>query len=96
MHLTPFYASRAALYAFPSRKTPILARRREQLYAIQALTILRILRNLRGVYVSSAVAQLRDVKTSAVNSFGKFICVMTGYAGGESTSQIEINRPLPE
>ena len=74
----------------------MLARQREQLYAIQAPSTLRISRNLRGVYVSSAVAQLRDDKTSAVNSFGKFICVMTGYAGGESTSQIVINRPLPE
>jgi len=48
-----------------------------------------------GVYASSAVAQLSDDKTLAVSSLEKFICVMTGYAGGESTSQIVINRPLP-
>lgn len=48
-----------------------------------------------GVCASSAVPQLSDDKTFAVSSFGKFICVMTGYAGGESTSQIVINRPLP-
>lgn len=52
--------------------------------------------NELGVYVLSAVAQLRDDKTLAVNSFGKFICVRTGYAGGESTSQIVISRPLPD
>ena len=49
-----------------------------------------------GVYSSSAVPQLSDDKTFAVSSFGKFICVMTGYAGGESTSQIVINRPFPD
>jgi len=48
-----------------------------------------------GVYASSAVAQLSDDNTLTVSSFGKFICVMTGYAGGESTSQMAINRPLP-
>jgi hypothetical protein len=51
--------------------------------------------NQLGVYVLSAVAQFRDDKTLAVNSLGKFICVMTGYAGGESTSQIVISRPSP-
>jgi hypothetical protein len=48
-----------------------------------------------GVYALSAVPQLSDDRTFAVSSFGKFICVMIGYAGGESTSQIVINRPLP-
>ena len=48
-----------------------------------------------GVHALSAVPQLSDDKIFAVSCFGKFICVMTGYAGGEFTSQIVISRPLP-
>jgi hypothetical protein len=58
--------------------------------------VLRVEINQLGVYVLSAVAQLRDDKTLAVNFFGKFICAITGYAGGESTSQIVISRPLSD
>jgi hypothetical protein len=74
----------------------MLVREIERLYVIQASATSQMWRSLLGVCVSSAVAQLRVDKTSAAdNSFGKFICVMTGYAGGESTSHIAINRPSP-
>jgi hypothetical protein len=72
------------------------ARQRVQLYVVQVLDVLRAEMDQLGVCVLSAIAQLRDDKTLVVNSFGKFICVRTGYAGGESTSQIVIRRPLPD
>lgn len=50
--------------------------------------------NALGAYSSSAVAQLREDSLSAY-SFLKFMCTVTGYAGGESTSQIVRSRPLP-
>lgn len=51
--------------------------------------------NELGVYSSSAVAQFREDKTEEIISLLKFICVRTGYAGGDSTSQIVISRPVP-
>ena len=47
-----------------------------------------------GVYSSSAVAQLSEAITE-VTSLRKFMCTMTGYAGGESMSHIVIRRPVP-
>lgn len=50
--------------------------------------------NRPGACSSSAVAQFSDDMID-VYSLGKFICVMHGYAGGESMSHIVTRRPSP-
>ncbi len=53
-----------------------------------------LIKSVPGSYVSSAVAQFRDERTSVMLG-SKFMYGTTGYAGGESELQIVSNLPSP-